>query len=184
MKRLFLAINLPESLIMELQNLRFYLPTARWTMADQYHLTLLFLGELHGGQFRDLQQVLTTLIAQWKFPSFPLRPQGVGAFHSRREARTLWVGMEKNRELERLQKKLQQGLSSSDLDLDLEQRKFTPHITLARLHQTPIPKVASFLETFGSFQSPPFTVNAIHLYSSLLTAKGAHYACEATYSLS
>lgn len=177
MNRLFVAISLPENILDEIQNLRFSLPNAHWPDRSQHHLTLRFIGEVNGGEFREIREVLS----QVRLPSFELTLQGVGAFHSQRKARVLWVGVAKNLLLIRLRQKIERILVESGLGP--ERRKFSPHITLARLHNTPLSKVGTFIEYFNLYKSHPFLVSEFHLYSSHLGSKEASYQMEATYPL-
>ncbi|BCL63097.1 hypothetical protein DGMP_37900 [Desulfomarina profundi] len=54
-----------------------------------------------------------------------------------------------------------------------ENRKYSPHITLARLKNCPIRHLQQFLVTNSFLESPEFYVNGFSLYSSRLTTKGA-----------
>jgi 2'-5' RNA ligase len=64
-----------------------------------------------------------------------------------------------------------------------EARNFAPHVTLARMKATPPRRVAAYLTEHALFTAGPFPVSAFHLYSSLLTPKGAAHTLEATYPL-
>jgi 2'-5' RNA ligase len=64
-----------------------------------------------------------------------------------------------------------------------EGRKFSPHITLARLKNSPVQKIANFLSGNGLFSQEPFQVEDFKLYSSLLSPKGAFHKVERVYSL-
>ena len=64
------------------------------------------------------------------------------------------------------------------------QRKFAPHITLARLKRGPATtRVGEFLATHALFRTEPFPVTQFHLYSSLLRPGGALHRIEASYRL-
>jgi 2'-5' RNA ligase len=84
--------------------------------------------------------------------------------------------------MQALKKKIDSRLSR--VGIEPETRKFSPHITLARFRQKPsLPRVADFLSGHGLFSLPPFPVADFHLYSSVLTSKGALHQIEATYPL-
>ena len=68
--------------------------------------------------------------------------------------------------------------------LDLEARKFTPHVTLARLRDSSNIQVASYLADWQPYRSPPFHVPRFVLYSSRASAGGGPYIVEAAYPLS
>ena len=75
------------------------------------------------------------------------------------------------------------GKRPATIILEPEGRKFSPHITLARLKNSPIHKVANFLAGNGLFSQEPFQVNDFKLYSSTLTPKGAIHRVEKVYPL-
>ncbi len=58
------------------------------------------------------------------------------------------------------------------------------HITLARTRKTSLARITRFLVDHGLFRLPEFTVSNFHLYSSILTPKGALHRHEAEYLLS
>ena len=175
--RLFIAIDLPKKIKDELALISFGLPQARWVKPEQLHLTLRFIGEVDGALFQELKSALESVSGS----SFPLRLQGLGCFPPRRDPRVLWVGIEESVELTGLRKKVDSCLAN--LGLPPEQRKFSPHITLARTPKTPLTRVARFLGDHALFRLPKFTVSNFHLYSSILTPKGALHRHEAEYLL-
>ena len=175
--RLFIAIDLPERLKDELAIISFGLPQARWVGPEQFHLTLRFIGEVDGALFRDIKSGLESVIGS----PFPLTLDSLGCFPPRRDPQVLWVGIENSVELLELRKKVESCLSK--LGIAPEQRKFSPHITLARIRKTPLTKVITFLADHALFRLPKFTVSSFHLYSSILTPKGALHRHEAEYSI-
>jgi 2'-5' RNA ligase len=178
MIRLFVAIDLPENIKEQLNSICFGLPGARWVPGDQLHLTLRFIGEVDGGLFREIRAALEHIEAE----EFPVRLKGLGYFPPRQEPRVLWVGMDKSEELLQLRKKVDRELN--ELGVPAEKRKFAPHITLARLRETPLARVTSFLSGNGLFSLPEFQAENFCLYSSVLTPKGAMHQQEAVYPLS
>ena len=108
--------------------------------------------------------------------------KGVGHFPPRGAPRIIWAGLEKSETLMFLRKKIDTALLQ--IGVTPEKRKFSPHITLARLKNTPPQKVARFLSGNGLFSQEPFQVEDFKLYSSTLTPKGAIHKVERIYSLS
>lgn len=178
MYRLFVAIDLPEGVRETLAGLCCGIPGARWVPKEQLHLTLRFIGEVDGAQFRDIRQGL----AEIDLPSFPLGLKGLGCFPPRKAPRVLWVGVEPAEGgLIRLRNRVESTLVR--LGLEPEHRKFAPHITLARLQDPPLGRLTNFLSGNGLFAAEPFPVSEFHLYSSVLSAKGALHTIEASYRL-
>ena len=64
-----------------------------------------------------------------------------------------------------------------------EQRKFTPHVTLARLRDASSHQVADYLSARGLFRTPPFQVSRFVLFSSRASIGGGPYVVEASYPL-
>ncbi|MDX1776698.1 MAG: RNA 2',3'-cyclic phosphodiesterase [Desulfobulbales bacterium] len=177
MPRLFIAIDLPETIKKNLQLMSFGIPGAKWISPEQLHLTVRFIGEVDGALFHDIKSIL----AEVSMPSFRLQLKGVGHFPPRGEPRVIWVGLTASEPLQTLRKKIDAALIKTGLDP--ERRKFSPHITLARLKNTPVQKIANFLAGNGLFSQEPFHVGDFKLYSSTLTRKGAIHKVERVYSL-
>ena len=68
--------------------------------------------------------------------------------------------------------------------LDPEGRKFTPHVTLARLHDASSQDVADYLSVRGYFPSKVFTAERFVLFSSRASTGGGPYVVEDSYALS
>lgn len=80
-----------------------------------------------------------------------------------------------------LQKKVELALTAAGIVP--EERRFSPHLTLARLKETPAEEVSALEEHCREFGSGPFRIAEFHLYSSALTRTGATHTREATYPL-
>lgn len=175
--RLFVALDLPETVRLRLAGLARGIPGARWIAAEQIHLTLRFIGEVDGGLFDDVAEALRAVRGE----PFPLRLYGVGHFPPSGPPRQLWAGVEKNPPLIALQRAIENALTAAGLEP--ERRKFVPHVTLARLNGAPLSRIAAFLSENGLFACDPFTVEAFNLYSSRLGNQGPSYRVEVCYPL-
>jgi 2'-5' RNA ligase len=69
------------------------------------------------------------------------------------------------------------------LGLPAEPRKFSPHVTLARLRGVSNREVADYLTLRGGFSTAPFPVRAFNLYSSRDSVGGGPYVVEEAYPL-
>jgi RNA 2',3'-cyclic 3'-phosphodiesterase len=176
MMRLFAALALPDAVAETLLALQAGVPGARWQKREQLHLTLRFIGEVDGAMTAAIDEALTTVAA----PAFTLRLKGTGSFGGRLP-RDLWAGVEPSAPLEHLNRKIESALQR--IGLEAERRKFTPHVTLARLKGTPKGAVADFLSDHALYTSDPFQVAGFVLYSSKLTSDGAIYRAERAYAL-
>jgi 2'-5' RNA ligase len=69
------------------------------------------------------------------------------------------------------------------MGLPPEQRKFTPHVTLARLRDSSSREVADYLAIRGAFKTLPFPITRFVLFSSRASVGGGPYVIEAAYPL-
>jgi 2'-5' RNA ligase len=176
MIRLFVALELPESLRDRLVGLQGGVPGARWANDDQLHLTLRFIGEVDENVAHDIDDALSQIRA----PGFELELSGVGEFGGK-NPRALWAGVRSNGALMHLQKKVETAIQR--LGLEPETRKFSPHVTLARLRGAPSEKVMQFLSEYSLFASGPFRVDRFVLFSSHQGSGGSVYHPERVYPL-
>ena len=177
MPRLFVAIDLPEEIQDLLAPLCLGLPGARWVPREQLHLTLRFIGEIDGGLSREIDAALEDI----RSPPFIVRLAGLGHFPPRKMPRVIWVGVEPREDVIALRNRVESTLIR--IGLEPEGRRFSPHVTLARLKNPPLSKVTRYLAGNALFTSPGFSVPEFHLYASTLTSKGAIHEKLATYPL-
>jgi 2'-5' RNA ligase len=174
MLRLFLGIALPPEIKLRLSPLCFGVPGARWVDPDNHHVTLRFIGEVDEGTAGDIDEVL----AQIRVRRFELTLAGIGQFGER----MLWVGVEKNPALLHLRDKVESALVR--LGLPPEGRRYTPHVTLARLKGAAEDRLQAYLQEHALFRAAPFAVSHFSLVASYLTKSGALYEDQADYPLS
>lgn len=177
MIRLFVAITLPEAVRERLAGLAGGIPGARWMDADQMHLTLRFIGDVNGAAFDDSRLALGGVRA----PAFDLVLNGAGHFGNRRRVRTVWAGVAANPALVHLNGRVEAALVNAGLAP--EPRRFSPHVTLARLRHAPAGRVAAFLAAHALLHEGPIAVRRFQLFSSQLSRTGAIYHVEEEYEL-
>lgn len=178
MIRLFIGIPIASQIRQLLSSLGASIPGARPVPEDQIHLTLRFIGEVAPPEFADIRDSLEGL----KAGPLNLSIRGTGHFPPRGQPRVLWAGIDPAGDVIILRNRVNNRLSLCGIQP--EQRKFHPHVTLARLKNSSPKRVAGFLAGNAQLQSPPFVVNQIRLYSSTLHPKGAIHRVEAVYPLS
>ena len=174
--RLFVALALPDEVTSSLALIQSGVPGARWSNRDQLHLTLRFIGEVDGHVATAVDDALSAVRA----PRFRLTIRSVGQFGGRSPG-AIWAGVEQSPKLAHLQRKIESALQRAGLRA--ESRKFTPHITLARLKGAPSAKVISYLADHALFSAPPIDVRGFILYSSVTTPSGSLYRAEKAYPL-
>jgi RNA 2',3'-cyclic 3'-phosphodiesterase len=176
MLRLFVGIGFPPELKLRLSLLCSGVPNARWVDPGNLHLTLRFIGEIS----EDIAADVDAALARLKARRFVLQLAGTGVFGGDRP-RNLWVGIERNPELTALRDKIELALTR--IGLAPEPRKFAPHVTLARLNNPPIDKLAEFLAANARFRAEPLPVEAFSLIASFPTKAGSVYEDQADYPL-
>ncbi len=176
--RLFVAIELPETIRNKLERISCGLPRARWVPPEQRHLTMTFIGEIDRAELDDIIAGLEMV----RFAAFPLQLKGAGCFPPRRDPRVLWVGVEKSESLCRPKKRIDRVLG--EVGIKPDSRKFFPHVTLARVAKTPLGRTARFLAEQSGLLLPPFPVDSFQLFSSRLTPGGAIHQIEAEFPAS
>ncbi len=176
--RLFIALDLPNSIIQLISGMGRSIPGCRPVSPEQLHLTLRFVGEVDHGLFHDIAEQLEEV----RFLPVTFALQSVGHFPPRGKPRVIWVGITQTAELARMKNRIDTQLGFCGLPP--EKRKFSPHITLARLKNPSVQRVSQFIAGNSLFKSPEFTIDRFHLYSSHLTKNGAIHSIEASYGTS
>lgn len=174
--RLFLAIPVPTAISDRLATLESDVPGASWRTADQYHLTLRFIGEVDEALARDIDTEVGRILAA----PFEIALQGAGSFGGR-DPTALWVGVSDSLTLIRLAGACETAIRNAGIPP--EPRRYKPHVTVAYLHGTRDVEVAHFLSDAAEFRTEPFIVDHFCMYSSRATRAGSHYVEEAVYPL-
>ena len=176
MPRLFTGLEIPKALSEELSLLRGGLPGARWIDPENYHVTLRFIGDVDD----DIAQEIAWLLGKVRRKDFELRFDGLQSFGGRKP-RALIAAVAPSQSVMELQAEHERLMRR--VGLDPEARKYTPHVTLARLRDTSSFEVADYLSARAAFRSLPFPVSRFVLFSSRASVGGGPYVVEAVYPL-
>jgi 2'-5' RNA ligase len=176
MPRLFTALEIPRDAALSLSLLRGGLPGARWIDVENYHLTLRFIGDVEGHVADEVANALDRV----RRPGFELALSGVGAFGSKKP-HSVYAGVTPSPELNALQGEIDRICNRVGAPTD--QRKFTPHVTLARLRNSGALDIASYLSARGNFSTMPFRVSRFVLMSSRDSVGGGPYVVEEAWPL-
>lgn len=175
--RLFIAIEIPGSIKQQIAQIQDQLKKAgadaSWTRTEGIHLTLKFLGEVPDMRVPEILSSLQA--AATGTASFQLSVAGAGAFPNLKAPRVLWVGFGGDLEkLTLLQVSVEKEMET--IGFAPEARKFSPHLTLARI-KFPKPRFSwqNAVVPIGSSSLGEFTVNAVSLMKSELDRTGAVY---------
>jgi 2'-5' RNA ligase len=180
--RLFFAVELPAEVRSALGQLRPASagPEYRWSDSSLLHVTLAFLGEQPEEALPGLERIGAE--AASASTASTLRLGQPGFFGSRAAPRVLWLGLDGDLgALQALQTRLDRGLREAGFQL--EERPFSPHITLARRRDraagraaTPWPPaIVTHLE---------FPLHQLTLFQSKLSSRGPSYIPLAQAALS
>jgi 2'-5' RNA ligase len=175
--RLFVALALPDGVIARLNVMCSGIPGARWVEPANMHITLRFIGEVDDATAEEINYNLSHIEA----PAFDLELKGLDTFGQGYKAHTLWVGVSSTPELMHLQKKVDSAVVRAGVAQ--EERKFTPHVTLARMTKPEAGRLQSFIEGNNLFKAGPFTVDQFTLFESRTGKGGPVYTALEDYPL-
>jgi len=176
--RLFVALDLPWELRQRVAMLAGAgIPGAKWVPPENYHITLRFIGETPAYRAEEIDHALASL----KVRGFSLTLSGVGTFNRSGRSTSLWVGVERNPQLDHLQNKIKTALQR--IGLEPERRRFAPHVSLARLDNASEAKLASFVQAHNLFRCERVPVEHFALFSAVLGKGPPVYQLEAEYGL-
>ena len=177
MPRLFTGVEIPSDVGQALATLRGGLPGARWIDPGNYHLTLRFIGDVDDAIAHEIASMLSRV----KRGSFDLHMDGLTSFGGRKP-RAVVASVAPAQALIDVQ--AEQERLMQRIGLDPEGRKFTPHVTLARLRDASNQDVADYLSVRGYFPTRVFTASRFVLFSSRASTGGGPYVVEDSYALS
>lgn len=177
MPRLFTALEIPRNAAMSLSLLRGGLPGARWMDVENYHITLRFIGDVDNRTADEIVDRLDRIDR----PEFSISLSGTGSFGSKKP-HSVFAGVTPNEEMYALQAEIERLCQRIGLPPD--PRKFTPHVTLARLRASRVDDVVHYLAGRGDFHTAPFLVSRFVLLSSRDSVGGGPYLTEEIFPLS
>lgn len=167
--RFFIALEIPSENLAQFQaiqaKLHTLIPQARLTDLDKIHLTLAFLGE----QPEGLKEKLINIIkkASFQIPPFEITPAYIDGFPSIHKPYVLWVGVKGDIDkILLIRERVKDSLKN--LHLPADERRFIPHISIAKLKnnfyvdkelEEELEKIAA-----GSFN--PIKITSIKLFES------------------
>ena len=174
-KRLFVAIDLPEPTKQFLVDLDPKIRSVRWTDAAQMHLTLAFFGDVP----EDVDLALREKLNAIEFGAFFLPITGAGTFPSKGPPKIIWIGVGRGHpHLFQVHKRVQEAALAAGIEPEL--RPWHPHITIARCRDVAPQSIRKFLRSNIDLDAGMIRVEAFHLYSSKLTPAGPIHTRELT----
>ncbi|MGD9589479.1 MAG: RNA 2',3'-cyclic phosphodiesterase [Pyrinomonadaceae bacterium] len=177
MKRTFAAIDLSEEARRvaagHLERLRRAFPGIRvgWERPEKLHFTLKFFGDVEDDLIPSLRSMIETVAGEAKV--FEAILAGTGRFPPKGEPRILWLGAADNGNMRNLAERIES--EASKLGFLKEKRRFTPHLTIARLREPFASHGLALAHLETAFEPVRFEVHGITLYESTLLPGGSVY---------
>ena len=146
-----------------------------WTPPQNFHVTLVFLGDTDESQIPEICRRIQTAVAA--HPSFKVKIRGIDGFPVLNQARVLYLGVQCNQAILDLQGELENILKAPDK----REPNFVPHLTVARLRN---PKSCrDLVSPFTHIDLGKQDVSEISLYSSVLRQSQVIYEKIESFSL-
>lgn len=143
----------------------------RWVPSTQWHVTLVFCGEATESVVPELTERLARAAARTDPPS--LRLAGAGTFPKQAaRARVLWVGLDGDTAALRLLAD-RCGAAAGRCGIDVEDRRFRSHLTLARARHENV-DLSAHVARLSLYAGEPWQVPSIRLVHSTLGARVHH----------
>lgn len=174
--RLFIAIRLQLS--QEYDDLRQDLSrrtsydSINWVNDDLCHLTIRFIGKTPSTQVKPIADALQYIASNT--PELDLEINKLGVFGSHYAPKVLWLGVSNPPELQQLYQEINYSLQQ--LNFQLPDENFVPHITLGRIKK--IDNKKRFWQMFEELQPAyhqQFHIKKISLIRSQLEKEGPIY---------
>jgi 2'-5' RNA ligase len=176
MPRLFTGLEVPEAVVGQLALMRGGVVGARWLEPDDYHITLRFVGDVDVDVARDIDEILGDIHR----PKAAICFEGLSWFGGYKP-RAIVAKVKAEPALMDLQAEQERRLRR--IGIEPERRKYTPHVTLARLRGAGQAAIASYLAERGALVADAFTAERFVLYSAREGSGGGPYVVEAAYPL-
>lgn len=173
--RAFIAVEIPVS-----STLEHFSESVKGTGAGlkmvnlaNLHITLKFLGNTHETLVPEIEMVMKDAVAG--IQPFTMKLKGTGAFPNLKRISVIWAGLENAAALGEIAEKIDVGLKL--LGFQPERRKFSPHITIARVKNSKNKdRLVRVIQQFSDTEFEEVPVNRIILKKSLLTPQGPIYS--------
>jgi len=133
---------------------------------ENLHITLVFLGMLEAIERELVKQVMDHVLHETR--NFSLQIQGLGYF-----ANAIWLGIKPARELQLLEKRLNEELLR--IGLPGASKRYLPHVTVARIGTGGRVNLSELSNEYSEKVWGTLPVNAVNLYQSRTLPSGAEY---------
>ena len=146
---------------------------------EDVHLTLAFLGDTPINRTHEVSEVLRETLCTHNL--FDVNVVGLGAFPDRKRPRVVWAGLDPQEPLRKLANDISSRLAA--LGFPKEERRYSPHLTLARVKGRPPEQLFAFFDELGDAKFGEIRVDRVVYYQSELLEKGPKYTPLAEFEL-
>ncbi len=144
-----------------------------WERPEKLHITLKFLGNVEEERLEQISDRVGVVAT--RFLPFGMAVTGTGVFPRVEQPRVLWLGIENaDGSLAEIASQLDSGLPR--LGFEKEKRKFSPHLTIARIREPQKAKGLADAHLQSRFEAVQFTVSELVVYESELKPTGSVYS--------
>ena len=178
MRRLFLAINIPDDIKKKISKkvslLEPLIPGAKFVGEENWHITLVFLGQQPDEALLPIIGSMKSSASRSSCPEINLSDISYGPLNG--TPRMVWLNGDKNisKTLSSLKTSLEDELIKNGVRFKLENREFNTHITLAKFSEISRNNLANL---DGSFKDLNwfFEAESLDLMESRLSGNSAKY---------
>ena len=182
--RTFISVTLPKKIVTVSNMLKTTINSKKdnvnWVNPGNIHLTLKFLGYTPFEAIDKINEELKDLVLNYS--AMELMINGTGCFPKIERPRVLWLCVDGDiSQLQIFVSDLNKKMKNFGFPLD--EKKYIPHITLARIKYPPkdTPDITNFINT--SYEPLKFSINRIRFMSSELFPNGPIYSILGTHFL-
>jgi 2'-5' RNA ligase len=179
--RAFIAIDLSSEIHEKLEIISSKLKKrisslpARWVPTRNIHLTVKFLGDVSTSNLELLKRLLQ--VESGKFSPFDISIGELGAYPTIHRPRVIWIGTKVPQVLIDFHRSIEN--ETARLGYTREKRKYSPHLTLARVsrnaNSNQVAKIGTLLGECKVGFIGAVRIKKVHLYRSDLKPGGAEY---------
>lgn len=145
---------------------------ASWSRDANLHLTLKFLGEVSQGSVQKFSDATSRAVK--RFARFPVLLEQTGVFPNDASPRVLWIGItDPEGTLGDLYSHLED--ESAQAGFEKEDRRFNPHLTIARLRKPQHARTLASAHRQLAFVPAEFSVSELLVIRSELSSEGSKY---------
>ncbi len=176
MPRIFIGIKLKETISMKRIRDEFIVHLKnehiKWVDPGNYHLTLKFLGNINENEIFTIVDCMEQIGKIT--PAFTLLLSNTGLFKNISKPRILWMGIEMNEVLKKLNENIENELLK--IGYPKENKSFNPHLTFARIKKiTNTSVLRTLLAKYDQYKINEFKIEEFIIFESILKNKNPLY---------